>query len=107
MPEFIFTMKDLQRVTPQGKVLLRDIWLSFYDGAKIGVLGANGAGKSTLLRIMAGLDQEFTGEAVRHPAPVRGFWNGSTALWQPAGVIVTSVLSPKWFDGSGEPFRGR
>ncbi len=62
-PQFIFTMKDLRKVTPQGKEILRGIWLSFYYGAKIGVLGANGAGKSTLLRIMAGLDPDFAGEA--------------------------------------------
>jgi ATP-binding cassette ChvD family protein len=62
-PQFIFTMKDLRKVTPQGKEILRGIWLSFYPGAKIGVLGANGAGKSTLLRIMAGLDKDFAGEA--------------------------------------------
>jgi energy-dependent translational throttle protein EttA len=62
-PQFIFTMKDLRKVTPQGKEILRGIWLSFYPDAKIGVLGANGAGKSTLLRIMAGLDKDFAGEA--------------------------------------------
>jgi len=59
----MFTMKDLPKVTPQGKELLKGIWLSFYPGAKIGVLGANGAGKSTLLRIMAGEDKNFAGEA--------------------------------------------
>jgi sulfate-transporting ATPase len=63
MPQFIYTMKDLRKVTPQGKEILRGIWLSFYHGAKIGVLGANGAGKSTLLRIMAGVDKDFAGEA--------------------------------------------
>ena len=62
-PQFIFTIKDLRKVTPQGKEILRGIWLSFYPGAKIGVLGANGAGKSTLLRIMAGIDKDFAGEA--------------------------------------------
>jgi ATP-binding cassette ChvD family protein len=56
-------MKDLRKVTPAGKELLKGIWLSFYPGAKIGVLGANGAGKSTLLRIMAGEDKNFAGEA--------------------------------------------
>ncbi len=61
--EFIFTMKDLRKMTPQGKEILKGIWLSFYHGAKIGVLGANGAGKSTLLRIMAGEDPDFAGEA--------------------------------------------
>jgi ATP-binding cassette ChvD family protein len=63
MPQFIFTMKDLRKVTPQGKEILKGIWLSFYGDAKIGVLGANGAGKSTLLRIMAGVDKDFAGEA--------------------------------------------
>jgi ATP-binding cassette ChvD family protein len=56
-------MKDLRKVTPQGKEILRGIWLSFYPDAKIGVLGANGAGKSSLLRIMAGVDKDFAGEA--------------------------------------------
>jgi sulfate-transporting ATPase len=63
MPQFIFTMKDLRKVTPQGKEILKGIWLSFYGDAKIGVLGPNGAGKSTLLRIMAGVDKDFAGEA--------------------------------------------
>src|SRR2546423_8488762 len=62
-PQYIFTMKDLRKVTPQGKEILKGIWLSFYPDAKIGVLGANGAGKSTLLRIMAGVDKDFAGEA--------------------------------------------
>ncbi len=62
-PQFIFTMKDLRKVTPQGKEILKGIWLSFYPDAKIGILGPNGAGKSTLLRIMAGLDKDFAGEA--------------------------------------------
>ena len=61
--QYIFVMKDLRKVTPQGKEILRGIWLAFLPGAKIGVLGANGAGKSTLLRIMAGLDKDFGGEA--------------------------------------------
>src|SRR5512132_904168 len=56
-------MKALKKVVPPSRVILDDIWLSFYPGAKIGVLGANGAGKSSLLRIMAGVDQDFQGEA--------------------------------------------
>jgi ATP-binding cassette ChvD family protein len=56
-------MKSLRKVVPPARVILDDIWLSFYPGAKIGVLGANGAGKSSLLRIMAGIDQDFQGEA--------------------------------------------
>jgi energy-dependent translational throttle protein EttA len=63
MPDFIYTMKDLRKVVPPKREILKGIWLSFYDGAKIGVLGLNGAGKSSLLRIMAGIDQDFLGEA--------------------------------------------
>ena len=63
MPPIIYTMKNLRKVTPQGKEILKGIWLSFFHGAKIGVLGHNGAGKSTLLRIMAGIDKEWDGEA--------------------------------------------
>ena len=62
-PEFIFTMKDLRKVVPPKREVLKGIWLSFYFGAKIGVIGANGAGKSSLLRIMAGEDDEFAGDA--------------------------------------------
>jgi len=63
MPEFIFTMKDLRKVVPPKREILKGIWLSFYFGAKIGVLGPNGSGKSSLLRVMAGEDKEFMGEA--------------------------------------------
>jgi len=62
-PDFIYTMKDLRKVVPPKREILKGIWLSFYDGAKIGVLGLNGAGKSSLLRIMAGVDTDFLGEA--------------------------------------------
>src|SRR4249919_1960559 len=61
--QYIYTMKGLGKVHPPDAVVLRDIWLSFFPGAKIGVLGLNGAGKSSLLRIMAGEDNEFLGEA--------------------------------------------
>jgi ATP-binding cassette ChvD family protein len=60
---FIYVMKDLRKVVPPKREILKGIWLSFYYGAKIGVLGPNGAGKSSLLKIMAGVDQEFIGEA--------------------------------------------
>jgi sulfate-transporting ATPase len=62
-PPFIYVMKDLRKVVPPSREILRGIWLSFYYGAKIGVLGANGAGKSSLLRIMAGEDHDYQGEA--------------------------------------------
>ena len=62
-PQFIYVMKDLRKVVPPRKEILKGIWLSFYPGAKIGVVGPNGSGKSTLLRIMAGVDDDFQGEA--------------------------------------------
>ncbi len=61
--QFIFVMKDLKKIVPPKREVLKGIGLSFYPGAKIGVIGGNGAGKSTLLRIMAGVDKEFLGEA--------------------------------------------
>ncbi len=66
MPEFVFVMEDLRKVVPPDRILLDAISLSFYPGAKIGVLGHNGSGKSTLLKIMAGEDQEFVGVARPH-----------------------------------------
>ena len=67
--EYIFTMRDLRKVVPPSREILKGIYLSFYPGAKIGVLGSNGAGKSTLLRIMAGVDKDFIGEAKPRPGP--------------------------------------
>ncbi|MBO7332636.1 MAG: energy-dependent translational throttle protein EttA [Alphaproteobacteria bacterium] len=61
--QYIYVMKDLCKTWPGGKEVLKNIWLSFFPGAKIGVLGPNGAGKSTLLKIMAGLDTDYRGEA--------------------------------------------
>ena len=62
-PQYIYVMKDLRKVVPPNREVLKGIWLSFFPGAKIGVVGANGAGKSSLLRIMAGVDTNFQGEA--------------------------------------------
>jgi len=74
MPEFIFTMQDVTKVHPPDKKVLQNIYLSFYPGAKIGVLGANGSGKSSLLRIMAGVDKNFLGEAKPHPGTKIGYF---------------------------------
>ena len=63
MAQYIYTMNSVAKMVPPKKFIIRDISLSFFPGAKIGVLGINGSGKSTLLRIMAGLDKEFDGEA--------------------------------------------
>jgi energy-dependent translational throttle protein EttA len=72
-PQFIYVMKDLRKVVPPSREILRGIWLSFYPGAKIGVLGANGAGKSSLLKIMAGVDHDFQGEAWPHEGTKIGY----------------------------------
>jgi len=71
--EYIFTMRDLRKVVPPSREILKGIYLAFYPGAKIGVLGANGAGKSTLLRIMAGVDQDFLGDARPLPGTKIGY----------------------------------
>src|SRR5687768_15109822 len=71
--QYIYTMKGLGKVHPPDAVVLKDIWLSFLPGAKIGVLGLNGAGKSSLLRIMAGEDTEFIGEAFPAEGITTGF----------------------------------
>ena len=73
MAQFIYTMNKVAKIVPPKRFILRDISLSFFPGAKIGVLGLNGAGKSTLLRIMAGLDTEFEGEARPQPGIKIGF----------------------------------
>ena len=70
---FIYVMKGLKKVVPPSRIILEDIWLSFYPDAKIGVLGANGAGKSSLLKIMAGIDHDFQGEAFSHKGTKIGF----------------------------------
>jgi len=71
--EYIFTMRDLRKVVPPSREILKGIYLSFFPGAKIGVLGANGAGKSSLLRIMAGLDKDFLGDARPLPGTRIGY----------------------------------
>ncbi len=67
MAQYIYTMNRVQKIVPPKRKIIHDISLSFFPGAKIGVLGLNGAGKSTLLRIMAGIDKEFDGEARPQP----------------------------------------
>jgi len=69
----IFSMVKVNKTTPQGKQILKDIYLSFFYGAKIGILGLNGAGKSTVLRIIAGLDEAYKGEVVRSPGYSLGY----------------------------------
>jgi energy-dependent translational throttle protein EttA len=89
--EYIFTMRDLRKVVPPSREILKGIYLSFYPGAKIGVLGANGAGKSTLLRIMAGVDQDFLGEARPLPGIKIGYLPQEPRL-DPAKDVRGNVL---------------
>src|SRR6187401_3616448 len=89
-PQFIYVMKDLRKVVPPSREILRGIWLSFYPDAKIGVLGANGAGKSTLLRIMAGEDKDFAGEAFAAAGTKIGFLPQEPQLT--AGKTVAEVV---------------
>jgi energy-dependent translational throttle protein EttA len=78
--QYIFTMHRLSKLHPPDKTVLDDVTLAFYPGAKIGVLGYNGAGKSTLLRIMAGVDQEYRGEAALAPGATVGMLEQEPAL---------------------------
>ncbi|BFM10105.1 energy-dependent translational throttle protein EttA [Simiduia litorea] len=73
MAQYVFTMNRLGKIVPPKREILKDISLSFFPGAKIGVLGLNGSGKSTLLRIMAGVDQDFNGEARPMPGIKVGY----------------------------------
>jgi ATP-binding cassette ChvD family protein len=90
MPQFIYTMKGLGKVHPPDTKVLEDIWLSFYFGAKIGVLGLNGAGKSSLLKIMAGEDTSFLGEAFAADAITVGYLHQEPRL-DPAKSVLGNV----------------
>src|SRR5438128_6730388 len=73
MAQYVYTMNRVGKIVPPKRVILKDVSLSFFPGAKIGVLGLNGSGKSTLLRIMAGEDKEYEGEANSMPNLRIGF----------------------------------
>lgn len=94
--EIIYTMKGVSKVYPPNKYVLKDIYLSYFYGAKIGVLGLNGSGKSTLLRIMAGEDQDFLGEAF----PARDFKLGY--LPQEPKLDATKTVRENVLDGMGD-----
>src|SRR3989442_10575250 len=112
--EYAFVMRDLRKVVPPKREILRGIRLSFFHGAKIGVLGANGAGKSTLLRIMAGVERDFLGEALPAEGLQIGYLQQEPQL-DPGkdvrgnseeGVAGTRALLTRFEEGSarlGEP----
>src|SRR5438046_2622647 len=89
--QYIYVMKGLGKSYPGGREVLRDIWLSFLPGAKIGVLGLNGAGKSTLLRVMAGDEREFSGEAWAAEGARSGYLPQEPAL-DPAKDVFGNVI---------------
>ena len=101
MAQYVYTMNRVGKVVPPKRVILKDITLSFFPGAKIGVLGLNGAGKSSLLRIMAGEDREYEGEAVPMPDMRIGFLPQEPRLDPDA--TVRSVVE----EGMGEVLSAR
>jgi len=96
--QYVFTMNRVGKIVPPKRFILKDISLSFFPGAKIGVLGLNGSGKSTLLRIMAGVDKEFEGEARPQPGIRIGYLPQEPEL--PAGKCVREIAE----EGLGEMF---
>jgi len=99
MAQYIYTMNRVSKVVPPKRTILRDINLSFFPGAKIGVLGLNGSGKSTLLRIMAGLDTSIDGEARPQPGIKVGF------LTQEPQLDESKDVRGNVMEGVGETFR--
>jgi sulfate-transporting ATPase len=97
MAQYVFTMNRLGKVVPPKREILKDISLSFFPGAKIGVLGLNGSGKSTLLKIMAGVDTDFIGEARPMPDLKIGYLSQEPEL-DPAKDVRGNVE-----DGLREP----
>jgi ATP-binding cassette ChvD family protein len=93
--QYIYTMQKLRRVHPPNKEVLKDIYLSFFPGAKIGVLGSNGSGKSTLLRIMAGVDKDFFGEAKAADGTRIGYLPQEPALDATKNVLGNVELGVK------------
>ena len=101
MAQYVYTMRGVGKVVPPKRVILKDISLSFFPGAKIGVLGLNGAGKSSLLRIMAGEDTNIEGEAIPMPNMKVGFLPQEPQL--DAGKTVRETVE----EGMGELFEAK
>src|SRR5580765_8661000 len=99
MAQYVFTMNRVCKIVPPKRQILRDISLSLFPGAKIGVLGLNGSGKSTLLRIMAGIDSNIDGEARAQTGIRVGF------LTQEPGLDATKDVRGNVMEGVGETFR--
>ncbi len=89
--QYVYVMKDVSRTYPGGRDVLKGITLSFFPGAKIGVIGVNGSGKSTLMKIMAGLDPDFTGEAWAATGAKVGYLSQEPQL-DPDKTVLENVL---------------
>jgi energy-dependent translational throttle protein EttA len=99
--QYIFSMQGLTKAYPGGKKVFENIWLSFYPDAKIGVVGVNGSGKSTLMKIMAGMDNDFTGEATPAPNVKMGYLSQEPALDEQLDVwgnVISQCEEKKLFD---------
>lgn len=90
--EYAYVIKGLSKTYPGGKTVFKDVWLSFYPGAKIGIIGVNGSGKSTLMKIMAGIDKEFQGEAWAGPGITMGYLAQEPEL-DPAKDVKGNVMT--------------
>ena len=101
MAQYVYTMRRVGKVVPPKRVILKDISLSFFPGAKIGVLGLNGSGKSSLLRIMAGVDTSFDGEAMPMPGLRVGF------LPQEPQLDASRSVRETVEEGMGEVFEAK
>src|SRR5574344_3023940 len=101
MAQYVFSMNHLTKTVPPKRQILKDISLSFFPGAKIGVLGLNGSGKSTLLKIMAGIDKDIEGEAIPMPGLNIGYLPQEPQL-NPGHTVRESVE-----EGLGEVFTAR
>jgi len=95
-PQFIYHMHRLSKIVPPKREILKNINLSFYPGAKIGVVGTNGSGKSSLLRIMAGVDTDFLGEAWAAKGIRIGYLPQEPELDESLNVRVEARLPKKW-----------
>lgn len=89
--EYAYVMKGLGKAYPGGKQVFKNVWLSFFPGAKIGIIGANGAGKSTLMKIIAGIDTDFTGEAWPAKGTTMGYLSQEPGL-DPAKTVYENIL---------------
>ena len=103
--QYVFVMKGLGKTYSGGRQVLRDIWLSFLPGVKIGVIGLNGAGKSTLLRVMAGMEKDFVGEAWAAEGVRVGFLPQEPELDPQLNVLGNVMEARRREEGAARPLQ--